>query len=343
MDSPSNFDGWHECRRNEDLVTLFFEQLQSQDMSSELFFRFDRFKCDNPIRTTEFQLNSNGSLEIVIIAGYSSHRLLVSFERYCLNDVVAYDALTGLPITSIQAFYCPEEEPHSNLLSTDELELTEVPFTTESSFTTDLSMKSEIEPGESTIAVPKCCSPGHVMRENENNFDCHPLWWWPTTSFRDQPIDPAEIVSQSLSYDFLAYHDVSSTVFVSITSLSSCKPGQLQENVPLYDENYKIRPIFRIDLKNQISLTFHSFIENYWDVKEEIQSFCADFLLIRQETGAEYKSQVFHCITLVPSKRYRPVILLISIVALLTTFVIYFFVPASGEFDKRIYFNVICN
>ena len=181
------------------------------------------------------------------------------------------------------------------------------------------------------------------MRENENNFDCHPLWWWPTTSFRDQPIDPAEIVSQSLSYDFLAYHDVSSTVFVSITSLSSCKPGQLQENVPLYNENYKIKPIFRIDLKNQISLTFHSFIENYWDVKEEIQSFCADFLLIRQETGAEYKSQVFHCITLVPSKRYRPVILLISIVALLTTFVIYFFVPASGEFDKRIYFNVICN
>ena len=209
MDSPSNFDGWHECRRNEDLVTLFFEQLQSQDMSSELFFRFDRFKCDNPLRTTEFQLNSNGSLEIVIIAGYSSHRLLVSFERYCLNDVVAYDAFTGLPITSIQAFYCPEEEPHSNLLSTDELEFTEVQFTTESSFTTDLSMKSEIEPGESTIAVPKCCSLGHVMRENENNFDCHPLWWWPTTSFRDQPIDPAEIVSQSLSYDFLAYHNVS--------------------------------------------------------------------------------------------------------------------------------------
>ena len=130
---------------------------------------------------------------------------------------------------------------------------------------------------------------------------------------------------------------------MSITSLSSCKPGQLQENVPLYDENYKIKPIFRIDLKNQISLTFHSFIENYWDVKEEIQSFCADLLLIRQETGAEYKSQVFRCITLDPFLNYRPVILLISIAALLMTFAFYFFVPASGEFDKRIPFNIIWN
>ena len=328
MDSKSGFNGWPACRRNEDLVTLFFEQLQSQDMSSELFFRFDRFKCDNPIRTTEFQLNSNGSLEIVIIAGYSSHRLLVSFERYCLNDVVAYDAFTGLPITSIQAFYCPEEEPHSNLLSTDELELTEVQFTTESSFTTDLSMKSEIEPGESTIAVPKCCSPGHVMHENENNFDCHPLWWWPT---EDQPIDPAEMILQSLSHDFENYHAVLNTVFVSNTSLSSCKPGQLQENGPLYDENSKKNPIFRIDSKNKLSLAFHSFIENYWDVKEEIQSYCADHLLIKEERVVFYASQVFHCLTVAPvNNSYRPAILLISIVALLVTFVIYFFVPASG-------------
>jgi hypothetical protein len=69
-----------------------------------------------------------------------------------------------------------------------------------------------------------------------------------------------------------------------------------------------------------------------------------DYLLFKEETIAEYKSQVFHCITLEPFKRYRPVFLLISIVALLTTFVIYFFVPASGEFiDKRISFNIIWN
>ena len=61
----------------------------------------------------------------------------------------------------------------------------------------------------SAIRIPKCCPPGHVMHENEHIFYCHPLWWWPTTSFWDQPIDPAEIVSQSLSYDFLAYHNVS--------------------------------------------------------------------------------------------------------------------------------------
>ena len=181
------------------------------------------------------------------------------------------------------------------------------------------------------------------FRENENNFDCHPLWRWPTLSYWDQPIDSAEIISQFLSYDFQTYHNVSSTVFVSITSLSSCKPGQLQENVPLYDENSKIKPIFRIDSKNQLSLTFHSFVENFWDVKEEIRPFCVDYLLLKQERIVFYTSQVFRCITLEPFLNYRPAILLISIVALLMTFVIYFFVPASGEFDTRIAFNIIRN
>jgi hypothetical protein len=241
FDSKSNLSGWPACRRNENLVTFFFEQLQSQDMPSELLFRFGRVKCHYPISTTKFQLNSNGSLEIDMMASNSSHGLLVSIENYCLDDMVGFDAFTGLPTASIFAFYCPEAPSH--LLSTDELGLTE-PLTTESSFTTDLglSMKSEIEPGESTIAVPKCCSPGHVMHENENNFDCHPLWWWPTESVWDQPIDSAEMILQSLSHDFKNYHAVLNTVFVSNTSLNSCEPGQRQSESPsiFFIDNYLI-------------------------------------------------------------------------------------------------------
>ena len=128
MDSKSGFNGWPACRRNEDLVTLFFEQLQSQDMSSELFFRFDRFKCDNPIRTTEFQLNSNGTLEIKMLDN-SNHRLL-PVGHYCLEDVVEFNLNTNLPLTSFFAFYCSDEPPNI-------IELTEPPITTESSFMTD--------------------------------------------------------------------------------------------------------------------------------------------------------------------------------------------------------------
>nr|CAH0105207.1 unnamed protein product [Daphnia galeata] len=337
MDSKSNLNGWPACRKNEGLVTLFFDQLQSQDMSRDLFFRFGRVKCDYPIRTTEFQLNSNGSLEIKMLDN-SSHRLL-SIEHYCLEDVVEFNFNTNLPSTSIYAFYCPDEEPQNLIIesefSTNGLELTEPPFTTEFSFTTDPPLMAEPEStntndplaSSKAIRVPKCCPPGHLMHENEYKFDCHPLWWWPT---EDQPIDPAEIVSQSLSYDFKTYHNVSSTVFVSNSSLSSCKPGQLQANVPVHAKNSKKNPIFRIDSKNQISLTFHWFVENYWDVKEEIQSFCVDSLLIKQERVISYASQVFHCITLTPFLNYRPGILLLSIVALLMTFVIYFFAPASG-------------
>ena len=342
MDTLFDNNGWAACRRNEGLVTLFFQQLQSEDMSSELFFRFGRVKCNNPIRTTEFQLNSNGTLESKMLDN-SNHRLL-PVGHYCLEDVVEFVTNTNLPSTSFFAFYCPDEPPNI-------IELTEPPITTESSFMTDPPMMAEPEStntndpfaSSSAIRIPKCCPPGHVMHENEHIFYCHPLWWWPTTSFWDQPIDPKEIVSQSLSYDFLAYHNVSSTVFVSNTSLSSCQPGQLQANIPVHAENSKTNPIFRIDSKNLISLTFHWFVENYWDVKEDIQSFCVDYLLTKEERRADYKSKAFRCITLEPFQSYRPVILLISIVALLTTFVIYFFVPASGEFDKRIYFNVICN
>nr|CAH0105205.1 unnamed protein product [Daphnia galeata] len=168
MDTLFDNHGWAACRRNENLATLFFDQLQSEDMSRDLFFRF-----------------------------------------------------VDLPSTSIYAFYCPDEEPQNFIIesefSTDGLELTEPPITTESSFTTDPPLTAEPEStstndplaSSSAIRIPKCCPPGH-------------------------------------------------------------------------------------------------------------------------ETGAEYNTQVFHCITLEPFKRYRPVFLLISIVALSMTFVIYFFVPASG-------------
>jgi hypothetical protein len=336
MDKLFDNNGWAACRRNEDLVTLFFDQLQFKDTSSDLFFRFGRVKCDYPVHTTEFQLNSNGSLEINM-SDNSSHGLLVSFENYCLDDVVEFNFYTNLPLTWIYAFYCPDEQPQNFIIESEfftyGLELTE------SSFMTDPPMMAEPKSTNTSnnqfapiaIRIPKCCSPGHVMHENENNFDCHPLWWWPTESVWDQPIDSAEMILQSLSHDFKTYHNVLNPVFVFNTSLSSCKLGQRQQNIPLYQENSKKNPIFRINSKNQLSLAFHSFIENYWDVKEEIQSYCVDHLLNKEERVVLYASRVFHCIAVAPvNKSYRPAILLISIVALLVTFVIYFFVPASG-------------
>ena len=136
MDTLFDNNGWAACRRNEGLVTLFFQQLQSEDTSSELFFRFDRFKCDNLIRTTEFQLNSNGTLEIKMLDN-SNHRLL-PVGHYCFDDVVEFNLNTNLPLTSFFAFYCPDEPPNI-------IELTESPITTESSSMTDPPMMAEPE------------------------------------------------------------------------------------------------------------------------------------------------------------------------------------------------------
>jgi hypothetical protein len=66
-------------------------------------------------------------------------------------------------------------------------------------------------------------------------------------------------------------------------------------------------------------------------MKSKIDSFCVDQLLFIEKQYAYYNAQVFHCITIETFKTYRPVILLISSVALLTTFAIYLFVPASGK------------
>ncbi len=82
-------------------------------------------------------------------------------------------------------------------------------------------------------------------------------WRWWVKSIKQKFKAHTSDLSQRFEHSFRL-------VFVSNSSLSSCKPGQLQANVPIHDENSKRKPIFRIDSKNQLSLTFHSFVENYW-------------------------------------------------------------------------------
>lgn len=320
------YNGWPRCRPNEGLMTPFFHQL-NRSSDKELFFHFHQVKCDYPTRTTQFRLNSNGSLQI--------QDQLIPFERYCLDDMVEFDDNSFLPFTSIYAFYCPEEEPEyttdGSELMTD-APLTESPFTDPPVF----EIESTAEPSSVLTPeniVPKCCPAGQVMHELEHKFECLPMWWWPSVEYWDEPnsdTDPAVIVSKSLSHDFQAFRNISNTVFVPNTNLSSCKAGQLQQGFRISDHKSPITPLFRIDSKNQVSLTLHTFVDNYWDVESEIRPFCVDKLLVKEDESVFYVSSIFHCIVLLPFQSYRPVIFLISIVALLVTFAIYFFVPAPG-------------
>jgi hypothetical protein len=232
-----------------------------------------------------------------------------------------YDESTEPPFTT--------ESPLTEPPSTEQIN-TEPPSTEVSLIEPEFTNKS-VQDDLNRIVIPKCCSPGHVMHEHEEYFGCHSLWW-PSGEVFDQPADLAKIESQSLYYDFQNFHNISSTLFVSNTTLSSCKPSQRQQPIPIFAKNSKVTPIFHINSKNEVSVQIRTLVENFWDIKPEIHPFCVEHLLFREEKNVYYNSQVFHCISEEPFKKYRPVILLISVVALLTTFIIYFFVPASGKF-----------
>jgi hypothetical protein len=344
LDSTSEFNGRPRCRENQGLVTPFFENLQLKENSTNLFFRFGYANCSYPTRTKQFQLNSNGSLEIQMdntIANSSS--LLIPIEDYCLDDMVQFISVTSLPFTSTYALYCPAVEELVSIepVFTDGSELTESPFT-DVPFTDPPFTETTISESESTysnnddqsanstlITVPKCCPSGHVMDED---YTCKPLWWWPSQQYGDEFTEPAKIVSDSIHYDFKTYHNNWSVIFISNPTFNgSCKPNQLQQRVPLFvDKISQLTPIFRNDSKDGVSLSLRTFIKNYWDVKSQVHSFCVDQLLFKQEREVYYNAQAFHCITIESFSSHRPVILLISTVGLLATLIIYLFVPASG-------------
>ncbi|XP_046656019.1 uncharacterized protein LOC124349451 isoform X2 [Daphnia pulicaria] len=344
LDSFAGSNGKPACRENQVLVTRFFENLQElEDNSTSLFFRFGHANCSTrPIRTTVFQLHFNGSLEIMVDnTNANSNTRLVSIEDYCLDDMVEFGYVTHLPYATTYAFYCPGEEP-----SLIEPEFSDGPEVTDSPSTdppptyppvTETTM-SEPDPTYSNnddqydnstlITIPKCCPPGHVMGEE---YTCQPLWWWPTERPWDEPIEPAVVVSGSINDDLMTYHNNLSATLISNVTLSSCKAGQLQQPIPLFAQYSQIIPIFRIDPKHGVLVSFHTLVEYYWDVKSKINSFCVDQLFFRQEQDVYYNAQVFHCITIETFKSHRPIILLVSTAGLLATFVIYLFVPASGS------------
>ncbi|XP_046656015.1 uncharacterized protein LOC124349448 isoform X2 [Daphnia pulicaria] len=348
FDSLSKNEGKPRCRDNLGFATRFFENLQLEEKPNDLFYRFGYANCSNPARTTEFQLNSDSSLEIKVdntIA--NSSNLLVSIEDYCVDDMVEFDYYDNLPVIATYAFYCCNEEPcFIEPELTDGFELTESPSTdtafTDSSFTepTALTETTMSEPdstysnnddqydNSTLITIPKCCPPGHVMNED---FICQPLWWWSNQEEWDLPSNPEKIVSNSIKYDFKTYHNISNMMFFPNKTLSFCQSNQLPQATSLFAENSKVIPIFQNDLKNGLSVSIHLSIENYWDVKSKINSFCVDQLLFREEREVYYNAQVFHCFTSESPKIFLPSVLLISTVGLLMTFVIYFFVPASGS------------
>ena len=304
------------CIENRGASTQFFDGLQFAK-SNELFFRFGLPVCTDPFRyrrqTIDFELNSNGSLEISPGSLISkSNDNLVTIEHYCMEDIVYKDSV-GLPITTNLAIFCSDkvEEliPKKESITPDE--------PTDSQATYDM-----VHNESSKIITPKCCPSGYVMDEQDNT--CQPL------KMEDESSDADVIITRALSNYIQNYYNISSiftansSIFCNFIKNISLKPTYQSFGKLLFES---------VGLENNFTalLLTHFYIENYWDLKVKHQPFCVDLALLRNEKEVFYQPQVFYCTSKSHVSIHYPILLLVSAAGLLATFLIYFFVPASGN------------
>lgn len=294
---------FHLCVKNQGFKTHYFDKLQGTE-GEELFFHIGLPNCVDPayrLSTANFQLASNGSIETNSGDTRSdSSDQLFSTER-CIEDVVDID-YAGLPMVSIQAFYCGD-------MQAIEFSEPDYPVDSGSFYENDRNESDKIK-------TPKCCPPGQVM--DERNI-CQPL------STLDESSDSDWIVSQALNSYLLNTHNIA-TIMTHNNSSLSCQLTR----VGLTDDSW-IKPIFQSDGENELLLSIHFYIGNYWDLKIKQKPFCVDLAIFRDDKQIFHHPYIFRCTSDFHVSIYYPILHSISVAGLLLTFIIYFFVPATGS------------
>lgn len=294
------------CERNQRLKTHYFDKLQGVE-SEELFFHIGWPNCVYPSyqrSTTNFRLASNGSVEIETdVENKRSESSDQSFatER-CLEDIVDIDS-AGLPVVVIQVSFCTDQEA---------TEFTEPEYPVDSGSFYEIDRNDSVE-----IKTPKCCPSGQVMDERSI---CQPL-----ISLLQEPSDNDWTISQALNYYLMNTHHIA-TVMVPNNSSLSCQLTR----VGLTDDSWR-KLILQPDAENELSLSMHFFIENYWNIKIRPKPFCVDLAILQDDKQLSYHPYIYHCTSDFHVSVHYPILLSISAVALLLTFVIYFFVPTTGN------------
>ena len=315
-----------QCTENQGFATDYFDNLQSA-RSDEIFFRIGLPNC-SPQYTNKFQLTPNGNLAIDMSNSRSDlSDQLLSIEHYCIEDMVYYDA-GGFPVTSNDAFFCSDPDNPDQHVS--ELTLTEYPGYTDTQDNPDQHVSELIVteyPGYTDtlyetdyndsvkIRTPKCCPSGYVMDE------------WNTCRLLKLGEDSSGewIISQALNNYFFSKHNIVSNLIPNNFS-ESCESIRSS----LIDE-ISAKAKFEADPKNELSLSFHFHIKNYWDFKIKPKPFCVDLVQFRSEKEVFYLPKIFYCTSQFHVSIHYPVLLCISAAGLITTLIIYFFVPTSGN------------
>ena len=164
------------------------------------------------------------------------------------------------------------------------------------------------------INAHKCCPSGHIMGEQDT---CQPL------KLREHSSDVDGIISQSLNNYFLRIHKIVTNLIPNNLS-SSCALTRFNET-----DSGLVK--FEGDAKNELSFSTHYHLENYWDFKIQPKPFCVDLVLFRDEKEVSYLPRIYFCTSQFHVLIHYPILLCISAAGLIVTFIIYFFVPTSGN------------
>ncbi len=280
----------HTCIAKQSYATHYFDDLKNKSKNGEDLF----FRIG--------LLDCSDQLQTTIFTlSQETGRLQIKMKesdeaweevtKYCLEDFVGFSEDDSPEITNLASF-CPTGYPN---------------------LTSSVDSAIELE-----LSVPKCCPAGHIVEGDQ----CQPLKL-------GGKVDIA-ISETALLEAIQTFSEVNVTTSI-LTPNANLSCGLVTPFPLLSPDSYAfITPSFKDDGNGSISFAFHFYVAQYWDLNVTLKPFCLDLELFKTDEGVYYVPTVWYCASSTQVSGHYPILLYISSAALVATFIIYFFVPASG-------------
>ena len=310
----------HSCISKQGYATQYFDDLLSES-GDKLFFRVGLLSCPDQTQAADFELEPSGHLRIKMDDESDWIEQLLSPDDYCLDDfVVFFD--DDLPETINLASFCPEKVLNSSVvvLPTDQLD-----------------PKDAFDSSLPIVKVPKCCPAGQILEDNK----CK-LFGSGEHAARIEP-------NLLKSFRQLVPERINATGVIVPNSSLACG---FTNNYSMEVSYAWVTPLFHLKEDNNISLSLKFDWENYWDLEVVLEPFCLEIKQYKTSGIVFNEAMVFYCTKPSHVSGHYPILLYVSVVALLTTFILYFLIPASGkviftfaastlDIDKCLFFTML--
>ena len=291
----------HSCMEKQGYATQYFDDLLSDDT---FFLRVGLLPCANQMQPVDYELTPSGRLRIKMDDDSEWLEQLLDAEDYCLDDfVVFYD--DDLPETINLASFCRDNVQNTSTMTET---LTEKP-------TNQLDVSEFYEQNFPEVRVPKCCPSGFIVENNE----CK----------RYGSGEHAKGIESNLIKSFrqLFPESINTTSVMIPNSTLACG---FTSNYTMEVSDSWVNPRFQLK-DDKISLSLKFFWKNYWNLEIKLEPFCLELKQTKSLGEVLNEATIYYCTQPSHVSGHYPILLYVSVIALLTTFILYFLIPASGK------------